>query len=712
MKAKILYLAWAIYRDIVYSGLDEHISRDQRKKIIRFNQFVFLALLINLCCVITYFYHKLYISALINITSAYFFLLSYYLNSRRRLEIGRIASVINVNLYLIVISYVEGLRASEYLLFFPYFLVLTFVVSIRRNYKELVLVYSLTVASLLVCFKISPMTNDIQLMSDIVYTKLSNAILAISFILTIIFSYAILRVNKDNEVAILEEKKFGDTIYNTSLDGVFIIFSQSNIVASCNNRALELFGVKDKREIEGTQIENWFDEDHVKKFNSIEQAISAESRNWQGELAFNTKGGQIFFGYVSVVPFSYKDVRYTKVSILDISNVKMAEFELMKSKEKAETASKVKSRFLSNMSHELRTPLNGIIGASNLLLQEDHLPAQKDHLDILRFSSEHMMLLINDILDFNKIEAGKLELSEVPVNMLEFARKVISQFEGQITVKGLQFQKDIDDRLDMELFTDETRLYQILSNLLSNAIKFTNEGSISFEVKKLLRSSTKATIQFVVKDSGIGIPKSKHKEIFDSFTQADIDTTRKYGGTGLGLAIIKKLISMFNSELVLESEEGKGSMFYFTLELRINEDRKAFINEEKARSLQMLTGVRVLIAEDNPVNLSVAKKFMCKWGIEVHEATNGREAVEKFHANEYDVLLIDLEMPEMDGATAVKEIRQVNNAIPAVAFTAAVYDNMQADLLQKGFTDFIHKPFRPEDLHAKISFHVDMMKRA
>ena len=712
MKAKILYLAWAIYRDIVYSGLDEHISRDQRKKIIRFNQFVFLALLINLFCVITYFYHRLYISALINITSAYFFLVAYYLNSRRRLEIGRIVSVINVNLYLIVISYVEGLRAAEYLLFFPYFLVLTFVVSIRRNYKELVLVYSLTVASLLVCFKISPNTNDIQIMSGVLYAKLSNTILAISFILTIIFSYAILRVNKDNEVAILEEKKFGDTIYNTSLDGVFIIFSQSNIVASCNNRALELFGVKDKREIEGTQIENWFDEDHIKKFNSIEQAISHESRSWQGELAFNTKNGHIFFGYVSVVPFAYKDVRYTKVSILDISNVKMAEFELMKAKEKAETASKVKSRFLSNMSHELRTPLNGIIGASNLLLQEDHLPSQKSHLDILRFSSEHMMLLISDILDFNKIEAGKLELSEVPVNMLQFTRKVVSQFEGQITVKGLQFNKEIDERLDLELFTDETRLYQILSNLLSNAIKFTNEGSISLEAKKLFASSTKATIQFIVRDSGIGIPKAKHKEIFDSFTQADVDTTRKYGGTGLGLAIIKKLIAMFNSELVLESEEGKGSMFYFTLELRINEDRKTFINEEKARSLQMLNGVKVLIAEDNPVNLSVAKRFMSKWGIEVHEATNGREALEKFHVNEYDVLLIDLEMPEMDGATAVKEIRKLNNVIPAVAFTAAVYDNMQADLLQKGFTDFIHKPFRPEDLHAKISFLVDVMKRA
>lgn len=460
-------MAWAIYRDIVYSGTEEHNSRDQRKKIIRFNQFVFLAVLINLFCLITYFYHRLYISALINITSAYIFIVAYYLNSKRRLEIGRLVSVINVNLYLIIICYVEGLKASEYLLFFPYFLVLTFVVGFRRNSKELILVYSLTVASLLLSFIISPMTSGIQIMTPVLYSKLSATILTGSFIITLISSYAILRVNNDNEVLIQEEKKFGDTIYNTSLDAVLIIFTQSNIVASCNKRALELFGVTDKRDIEGTQIDNWFDKDNIKKFDSIEQSISKESKGWQGNLSFQTNAGHVFYAYVSAVPLAYKEIRYTKISILEISNLKMAEFELVKAKD-----------------------------------------------------------------------------------------------------------------------------------------------------------------------------------------------------------------------------------------------------EEKTAALQMFTGIRILIAEDNPVNLSVAKRFLMKWGIEVQEATNGREAVNKFISNEYDVLLIDLEMPEMDGISALREIRKLNTSIPAVAFTAAVYDNMQADLLQKGFTDFIHKPFRPEDLHAKISFLVAALKSA
>jgi CheY-like chemotaxis protein/two-component sensor histidine kinase len=321
-----------------------------------------------------------------------------------------------------------------------------------------------------------------------------------------------------------------------------------------------------------------------------------------------------------------------------------------------------------------------------------------------------MMVLINDILDYNKIEAGKLELADSAVNMKAFMLKISSQFASQAKAKGLDFVTDIDERLDLELFTDETRLNQVLSNLLSNAIKFTHKGVITLAVRKLFRSSSKATVQFIVMDTGIGIPQNKHKEIFDSFTQADVNTTRKYGGTGLGLTITKKIVNMFGSDLLLESREGEGSAFHFTVELKVNENRKLYINDGSTKHLESLQNVKVLIAEDNPVNLSIAKRFLTKWGIEVSEATNGREAVEQFKKDDYDLLLIDLEMPEMDGTAALKEIRKINTVVPIVAFTAAVYDNMQADLLQKGFTDFIHKPFRPEDLHSKISYLVSAMR--
>jgi CheY-like chemotaxis protein/nitrogen-specific signal transduction histidine kinase len=711
MKQKLLHIAWSIYQDIIYTGTNEGISRDQEKKVIRFNQFIILALLVNCFSVGIYIYHKLYISGLINVTSAYLFLLAYYFNFRRKLEAGRILSVININLYLIIISHVEGLRSGGYLLYFPYFLALTFVVSIRRNFRELLLVCGITLVSLLVCILGNPAVNDIQIIKEPMYATLYNSNLFVSLVATIFFSYAILRLNKENEVAILQEKKFGDTIFNTSLDGVFIIYNESDTIANCNHRALELFEAANAGEMDGTPVSNWFSEEHVKHFSSIEQSVE-NSKNWQGELTFNSKKGKKIYGYVSVVPFSYKGVRYTKVSILDISEVKITEFALMKAKQKAEEASKIKSRFLSNMSHELRTPLNGIIGASNLLLHENYLEGQKPQLDILKFSSEHMMLLINDILDYNKIEAGKLELEAAPVNIKELATRIKAQFAPQVLNKGLHFYTEIDEDLDIEVITDQTRLNQVLSNLLSNAIKFTKEGSVCLIVKRLFASSTNVTIQFMVVDTGIGIPKEKQKEIFASFTQADVDTTRKYGGTGLGLSISKELVHMFNSELMVESTAGKGSVFQFTTEWKINMHRKMYINEDKAKDLRPLDGIRILLAEDNPVNMAIAKRFLQKWGVELTEAVNGKLAVEAFRDGSFDLLLLDLEMPEMDGAAALKEIKKINPEIPILAFTAAAYDNMLADLLQKGFIDFIPKPFRPEDLHNKISFHLQNAKRA
>ena len=714
MKHRIISALWSFYQDVAFSGLDEINSIAQRKKIIRFNQFIILTLCANILSVVSYFSLSLYISALINLTAAYIFILAFHLNSRKRFELARIVSIVNLNLYLIVMNYVEGLRAGEYLLYFPYFLVMTFVISVQNNFRELKFVYFITIVSVLICLNVSPSENHYQVSINGMFNRLYDSNLAISLILTTFFSYAILRVNRDNENAILAEKQYVDTIYNTSLDGVFIMDAQMRTVAGCNNRAVELFEIENKNEIEGTHIENWFSKEHIKLFNSIEESLAINtSKNWQGELAFTSKNQRTFFAFVNIVPFLDRSIRFLKISILDISEIKSAQFELMKAKQKAEVASQAKSRFLSNMSHELRTPLNGIIGASNLLLQENYLPDQKSHLDILKYSSEHMMMLINEILDFNKIEAGKLQLGQAPVDMKQFLQKLTVQFAAQAHAKGLKFITDIDENLDVEFMTDETRLNQVFSNLLSNAIKFTHQGQISLVARKIFSTSQKATIQFMVKDTGIGIPSNKQQEIFESFTQADVNTTRKYGGTGLGLSITKKLVNLFHGELQLESEEGRGSTFHFTLKLLINENRKhLYIDEDKVKQLKVFEGVKVLVAEDNAVNMSIARRFLTKWGIEVTEAFNGKEAVDLFGKENFDLVLIDLEMPEMDGITALGEIRKINASIPAIAFTAAVYDNMRADLLQKGFMEFVPKPFRPEDLHNKIANLISVQNRA
>ncbi|HEY6901719.1 MAG TPA: ATP-binding protein, partial [Puia sp.] len=667
----------SFYEDIVYSGLREDYTHSKRKKTIRFNQFILLILIAHFVCVISYFCFGLYISALINLSAAYIFIIAYHLNFRRQYQLARILSILTLNLYLVIMNYMEGLRAGEYLFYFPYFLIMTFIISFRKDFRELGFAYLVTAVSLLFCFYACPPENHYQVRIVNMFSRLYDSNLMLSLMLTTFFSYAIVRINRNNEEAILKEKQFGDTIYNTSLDGVFILDARALVIADCNRRALELLEIEDKKQIVGAPVDSLFTKEHIQLFNGIKagpaaaQAAAVErdaggvdgangeiADSWQGELAITSRKDNTVFAFVNVVSFFENDRHFWKISILDISEIKMAQFELMKAKQKAESASRAKSRFLSNMSHELRTPLNGIIGSSNLLLQEQYLEEQRSHLEILKFSSEHMMTLINEILDFNKIESGRFELESVPVNMRAFLRKLEAQFSVQAHARGLLFVVDIDENLEAEFLTDETRLNQVLSNLLSNAIKFTQTGGITLGARKISSSSKKSTVQFMVQDTGIGIPAHKQQEIFDSFTQADTDTTRKYGGTGLGLAISKKLVSLFSGDLLLKSEEGKGSTFYFTIELEINENAKLYINDERVKHLPGFDRLKVLIAEDNFVNMSVARKFLTKWGIEVHEAVNGLEAVEKFRRGNFDLVLIDLEMPEMDGITALAEIRK------------------------------------------------------
>lgn len=377
---------------------------------------------------------------------------------------------------------------------------------------------------------------------------------------------------------------------------------------------------------------------------------------------------------------------------------------LMTAKEAAEAGNKAKAFFLSNMSHELRTPLNGIIGTTHLMQSETCLPEQEQQFVVLKNLSEHMLGLVNDILDFSKIESGKFELHPHRFNVNELVKKLDITFHHLFDDKDIRYKVDPDVRLNLiDVYADELRLQQVMNNLISNALKFTPPGgTVTVNATMVEKIEKEVKIFFSVVDTGIGVETEKLQSIFESFSQGDTATTRKYGGTGLGLSISKSIIGQMGGTIYLNSEPGKGSNFYFMVTLPMYNRQDPEKGEKKIISMDSLKNIRVLIAEDNPVNMVIAKRILQKWGVKVDEAVNGKLALEMAEKGNYDLILVDLEMPEMDGKTAVKKINLLKKDIPSLAFTASVYENMKQDLLQTGFTDYILKPFKPEELYRKI----------
>lgn len=356
------------------------------------------------------------------------------------------------------------------------------------------------------------------------------------------------------------------------------------------------------------------------------------------------------------------------------------------------------------MSHELRTPLNGIIGLSNILLSEQYLPSQQQFLETLYSSADHMKHIVDDILDYNKIDAGKLTLEHSPFNLYHLLEKLKFVFAPQAEDKGLKFHFDAPQELRRNILGDVTRLQQVLNNLLSNAIKFTDKGSITLSVKLVERlSAYECLLEYSVTDTGIGIPAHKRQTIFESFTQADVTTNRKYGGTGLGLTISKKLVSLMGGDLILYTEVGAGSKFSFRLHTTCHHVEVRSGGHKTIQSFAPFNNLQILLAEDNPVNMVVARNMLVKWNIQVTAVENGQEAVTAARNKRFDLILMDLEMPVMDGWQAVQEIRKFSPYVPILAFTAASYDGLDQELAAKGINGFVHKPFRIPELHSKIT---------
>lgn len=383
---------------------------------------------------------------------------------------------------------------------------------------------------------------------------------------------------------------------------------------------------------------------------------------------------------------------------------------LVTAREKAEEAAQSKQVFMSTMSHEIRTPLNEVIGITNLLLQGEPREDQMDYIKTLRFSGNHLLTLVNDVLDYNKMESGKIIFEQTVFNLNDFMEEIMRSYSFRSKAKNLEFDIKKEGALPDEVIGDQIRLYQILSNLLSNALKFTNRGSITITIRELESKNNQVNLEFVVKDTGIGIPKERHSSIFESYTQASSDTTRYFGGTGLGLSIAKKLIELQGGTIKLESEPGTGSTFTFNIIFGLSVKGEHDKGVETKETYIGLEGKRILVAEDNKINFFVANKFLTGWGAIVTPAENGQLALELLEKEDFDLILMDLQMPVMDGIEATRIIRKSQDPrisnMPIVALTAAIMSENHDKIDELNINDYVLKPFKPHDLFERIKKHI------
>ncbi len=806
------------WKKISYLGISKNASFANAKPIILTNRISLLVCLVCFLLFFNYWLHDVRSVAYLQFFSIFFFAFTLVLNYLKRFKASRVLFLASANISVFITSSMLGYESGEHLAYFP----LMIAPFILFNKKEISLTWLFAIISGLGITFLEITNYELLSLGNLPLplTKSLSMGNSIATVALVAIGIGYFRNISEEHIDTIIHDAYEDlkAIFNNSYDAIFILNPDTNDILDCNERALTIFGFKNRAEAFGkpffslqknpvdTRIQDTHDSRvadrqyltcegtafwgnlaithvvtddkalRIARVTDITESKKAEEKLKESEinyrkLASNIPDTDIFLfdnewriilaeGTImqkqglgpdffegkfihNIIDATYKPhitplyeavlkgeqvtrdiamgeeflnmrgvpLRDTQGNISgglmvsqDITLRKQNEQELVQAKEKAEDASIAKAQFLSTMSHELRTPLNAVIGISHLLLQEAPQPEQLENLHLLRFSAENLLALINDILDFSKIEVGKVVLETVGFNIRQLLDSTTQLQKIRANEKNLSLTLDIAPDVPDWVLGDPTRLSQILNNLLSNAIKFTSEGGVSLQVALRQKNQQIATLSFSVKDSGIGIPPDKIDTIFDQFSQADSHTTRQFGGTGLGLAITKKLLLLHNSNIQVSSQVGQGTLFSFDLTFGMEDEPKKEDKKSPSDAAKVaLNGVKVLLVEDNAANLLIAGKFLKNWQVNFDQAGNGQQAIEKVSAHAYDLILMDLQMPVMDGYQAAIEIRKFNKQIPIIALTASAMLEVKAKIREAMMDDIVVKPFDPEDLYQKIN---------
>ncbi len=504
----------------------------------------------------------------------------------------------------------------------------------------------------------------------------------------------------------LSEKKYRD-LFNYS-QAIICTHNMKGDFLSANPALLDTLGY-DEDEILSKNLKDLLLPEDRDGFDEIYLSSIANNTKVKGIFRILHKSGKkIYLLYQNYkVAATENEDAYIVAFAQDVTDRIKAEKQLKEAKKITEETAKTKEHFLANMSHEIRTPMNGILGITSLLLKTGLNNEQREYLSVIQSSAQNLLTIINDILDLEKVATGRIQLEEIPFDLINKLESVVKLFRVNAAAKGVEltFHNTIGRKLHVK--GDPTRLNQVLNNLISNAIKFTHEGEIlvKAEVEKELDDFIR--LRFAVKDTGIGIDEDKLVKIFQPFTQAYPETSRKYGGTGLGLAITKNLIELQGGSIWVDSKPRKGSTFYFSITYQKSKEGDMPANTVEKQIRNDLGKLKVLLAEDNEVNQLLAKSILQYWGFDSEIATTGNEVLQLLQQEDFDVILMDIQMPEKSGLEAAREIRNLNDNrkknIPIIALTANALRGEEKKYIAAGMNDYLTKPFKEVELYEVIS---------